>query len=358
MVTLFPIREGDEGQMAFKPRYTLTNTTVKNLTKIAAAREIIMNAYLVPKWDVGLRREALLKSAHSSTAIEGNPLTLEEVTRLAEGREVTATRKAKKEVLNYLHALENLDAFEGAIARKTILKLHKWLTTETLENPKDCGVYRNMQVVVGNRATGEIVYTPPPAGEVPALMDGLVKWLSTPEATELDPVLEAGITHYEFVRIHPFVDGNGRAARVLATLILYKRGFDTKRFFVLDDYYDSDRNSYYEALREVDEAEGDLTKWLEYFTEGVAVSVSGVKDRILELSGGKVKLERKGQVALTERQMKIVEAIHARGRITNRELQEMFEITPQAVHKALLKLVGLGVIKQEGKGRGAHYILA
>ncbi len=130
--------------MVFKPRYTLTNRIVRNLTRIAAAREVIMNAYLVPKWDVSLRREALLRSAHSSTSIEGNPLSLEEVTSLAAGREVMATRKAKKEVLNYLSTLENLHVFasRAGITRETVLKLHRDLTAETLDNPGDCGVYR------------------------------------------------------------------------------------------------------------------------------------------------------------------------------------------------------------------------
>ena len=83
-------------------------------------------------------------------------------------------------------------------------------------------------------------------------MKKFVKWLNSKDASKLNPVLAAGISHYEFVRIHPFIDGNGRSARALASLILYLRGFDTKRFFALDDYYDSDRQSYYKALQSVD----------------------------------------------------------------------------------------------------------
>ena len=69
----------------------------------------------------------------------------------------------------------------------------------------------------------------------------MVQWINSEEPKELEPVIEAGIVHYEFVRIHPFIDGNGRTERVLATSILYKRIFDAKQFFCLDDYYDSDR---------------------------------------------------------------------------------------------------------------------
>jgi len=121
-----------------------------------------------------------------------------------------------------------------------------------LENPSDCGVYRNRYVVVGNRVTGEIIFRPPENEEVPGLVKDLVEWVNSDEAKELDPILVAGVAHYEFVRIHPFVDGNGRTARALATLILYLRGFDTKQFFCIDDYYDSDRQAYYSALQGVD----------------------------------------------------------------------------------------------------------
>ena len=97
------------------------------------------------------------------------------------------------------------------------------------------------------------------------VIKNLVEWLNSNENEEIDSVVEAGIAHYEFVRIHPFIDGNGRTARVLAALILYKRGFNTKQFFCLDDYYDFDRQAYYKTLQSVNQKTLDLTKWLEYF---------------------------------------------------------------------------------------------
>jgi len=88
---------------------------------------------------------------------------------------------------------------------------------------------------------GTVVFQPPPKNRVPHLMKDFALWLNSDQAHELYPVLLSGISHYEFVRIHPFVDGNGRTARALATLILYLKSFDTKRFFALDDYYNEDR---------------------------------------------------------------------------------------------------------------------
>jgi Fic family protein len=231
------------------------------------------------------------------------------------------------------------------------------LTKETLENTSDCGKYRNRYVVVGNRFTGKITFKPPSNEDVPVFMKSLVEWLNSGEAKELDSVIEAGIAHYEFVRIHPFIDGNGRTARVLATLVLYLRGFDAKQFFCLDDYYDSDRQSYYKALQGVDQKTLDLTNWLEYFVGGVNVSIGKVKERVVRLSSERLRKSKGGQIALTERQMKIIEFINQNGRIRNKDIREMFKISDEAARKELNKLKRLNILKSEGKGRSIYYIL-
>jgi Fic family protein len=343
-----------------KPKYSITPNVLNNLIKTAEAKAVIDNAYLVPKWEVALRREALIKNAHASTSIEGNPLSLEQVSELAMGRDIMATRKAKAEVLNYLKVLEDLPglAEEGKITEKVILKIHRLLTKDVLENPDDSGVYRNRQVVIGNRLTGVITFRPPDTKEVPILMKEFVKWLNSKDASETNPVLTSGISHYEFVRIHPFIDGNGRAARALASLILYLRGFDTKRFFALDDYYDSDRPSYYKALQSVDSKIPDITEWLEYFTYGVALQIEKVKERVLSLSRDLKRKQLKGQIALTERQMRIVERINNYGNITNKTIREMFKLSDEGALKEIKKLLSLGVIRSEGRGRNVRYLLA
>jgi len=343
----------------FKPKFEYDRKIVNNLVEITSAREIILNAYLIPKWDISLRREALIRATHASTSIEGNPLTLEEVNRLAHGKEVTAARKTKQEVLNYLGVLENIDKYQkdDRITEKSILKLHKDITKDTLENPFYEGKYRDIQVYVGDRITDEVIFMPPPPEKVPNLMKEFVSWLNSNDFFELHPVLIAGISHYEFVRIHPFVDGNGRTARALATLILYLREFDIKRFFALDDYYDSDRTAYYTALKSVDQKTFDLTNWLEYFTDGVLISISRVKEKVLRLSIERKKKEKMGQIALTERQMKILEYIQRNGRMTSGEIQKMFKISRQAAHKEIKKLISIDVIEAKGAGKAIYYII-
>ena len=350
--------------MPFNPKYTITEKSLNNLTAIAAAREIIEQAHMVPKWEAKLRRQALMRNTHSSTAIEGNKLTLEQVEALATGKNIAATKKDKQEVLNYLEALERISglAEKGKTRSADLLNIHRIITKDVMQNSGDCGVFRNRQVFVGRRifdGTGfkeEVEYMPPKTEEVPGLVDEFLEWLNLDKTWEINPVLLASIAHYEIARIHPFIDGNGRTARLLATLILYLTGFDHRRIFALDDYYDRDRKSYYAALKTAQTNNGDITQWLEYFTTGILSSVEEAKDAVLKVSSK--RKNGQAQIALTPKQMKIVEFINVNGRVANKDLQRLFNISAQAVHKELIKLVELKVIKPAGEGRALHYVLA
>ncbi len=346
----------------FKPKYRYTDKIVELLTKISAAREVILNSPLIPRWEVSLRKNAIIQSAHSSTSIEGNNLSLEQVSALAAGRKIMAKRKDKQEVLNYIKVLEKLDVLTkgGIITEEDIKDIQKKLTQDTLDDPEDSGVYRserNKYVIVGNRLTGEISFRPPVNNELPLLMKDYISWLNSQAAQKLDAVVFSGIAHYEFVRIHPFVDGNGRTARVIASLVLHIRGFDTKQFFCLDDFYDMDRSEYYKALKTVDPKKRDITKWLEYFVEGVAVSIASVREKVARLSTERARKKIKGQIALTERQMHIVENINKNGRITISEIAKMFKITRQASLKEIARMLKLEIIKREGLARASFYVM-
>ncbi|GAH01945.1 unnamed protein product [marine sediment metagenome] len=209
-------------------------------------------------------------------------------------------------------------------------------------------------VFEGTQFKEVVEYMPPDAQGVPMLVKEFLDWLNSDEAKKVNPVILAGIAHYEVARIHPFIDGNGRAARLLASLILYKSGFDHRRFFALDDYYGEDRISYYMALKTVQENKGDFTKWLEYFTDGVLYSVNKVKETIVRL-GFMPKIEEIEQIELTPRQIKILERIKQKGKITNKDLRAMFKVSRQAILKEISKLVDAKIIELVGKGRGAYY---
>jgi len=343
----------------FKPNFKITNKIINHIADISAARELILNAPLLPQWEVKLRKEAIVKMAHHSTSIEGNPLTLEQVMNLLAGKEIAAWEKDKREVLNYVKVLEYIDRLgeEGVkhISEKIILKIHQ-LTTEGILSEGQSGCYRNVPVAVvdGYR---RVIFQPPTKNKVPDLMKDFVSWLNSNQAHELYPVLLSGISHYEFVRIHPFVDGNGRTARALATLILYLKGFDTKRFFALDDYYNEDRGRYYAALQTVDKKTLDITLWLEYFCEGVALSMNRVKDAVLELSFDRRAKEKRGQIFLDERQRKVLKHLQTNSRISISEIQEMFNISREMANRVIRVLLEQDLIARRGRGKATYYEL-
>jgi Fic family protein len=349
--------------MPFNPKYTITDKILNNLTAITAAREVIEQAHLVPKWEAKLRRQALLHNTHSSTAIEGNKLTLEQVEALVEGKDVIATNKDKQEVLNYKEALEKIPtlADKGKMKAADLLNIHRIISKDVMQNTTDSGIFRNRQVFVGKRIFDgttfkEVVeYMPPKTEEVPQLVKEFIDWLNLDKTWAINPVLLAGVVHYEIARVHPFIDGNGRTARLFATVILYLSGFDHRRIFALDDYYDRDRQAYYAALKTAQQSNGDITLWLEYFTDGILYSVNEAKNAVLKVSSK--RKNGQAQIALTPKQMKIIEYININGKVTNRDLQGLFKISAQAVHKELVKLVELKVIKSVGEGRAGHYIL-
>jgi len=345
----------------FTPNFQRTDLLIEMLARIEVVRDRILRASIVPRWEAGLRREALVRSVHHSTSIEGNRLTLEEVTDLLAGRSVLAHLRDKQEVLNYAAVLRYIDRHflsqEQPITEDTILHLHALVMKDVL--PVDeIGQYRRVPVVVAVSATGEVVYRPPDWEDVPRLMADFVAWLNSPEAAALMPVLEAGIAHYEFVRIHPFADGNGRTARVLATLILAQRGFDTKRFFALDEYYNQDRTSYYEALRSVDPQTQDLTEWLEYFVQGIAVEMVRVERRVAELTE-LYRVKKANQIALNPRQIRLLDYLRqGEGSVSNREYQGLFLVSKRTASNDLRELAAHGLLAIEGAGRTTRYRLA
>ena len=343
----------------FKPNFKITNKIINYLTDIAAARELILNAPLLPQWEVKLRKEAIVKMAHHSTSIEGNPLTLEQVKNLLAGKEIVAWEKDKKEVINYVKVLEYIDKLGEEriknITEKIILKIH-YITTHDILPKKQSGCYRKVPVAVVD-GYGKVVFQPPSNKKIPNLMKDFSSWLNSNQAQELNPILLSGCSHYEFVRIHPFVDGNGRTARALATLVLYLKGFDTKRFFALDDYYNEERGRYYAALQTVDQKTLDITRWLEYFCEGVAVSMNRVKQTVLEFSYDRKLKEKKGQIFLDKRQMKILKHLQTNPRISISEIQEMFNISREMANRIIKVLLEQNLITRKGRGRATYYEL-
>ena len=293
----------------------------------------IVKAPVELTWLEKIRLEAMIRRAHFSTAIEGNPLTLPQVEALAQGKPVLAAEKAKREVLNYLASLRWIAKLppETPITESSLLRLHRLLTAGLLPEIQ-AGHYKIQQNVIMSR--GKVVYTPPGPREARPLTQALLDWLDE-AGKKAHPIISSACAHYELVRIHPFLDGNGRAARALAAWVLYHRGFDTQHLFAVDQFYKEDHEGYYEAIQRVRKEEGNLTSWLEYCALAVKTTLERTKQRLSELHLPVLP----SRVVLTRRQEKLLLELKERPGLTVKELERLLEVKRAQVYKILQPLV-------------------
>ena len=320
-----------------------------------------MNAPLVPAWEKKFREEAIVRTVHHGTHIEGNELNRTEAEKVIKGESVVGRARDIQEVINYRGVLSYIEELgkksDLKISKEILKKIHQLTTQKILDGGKS-GNFRNTGVVVKNSLTGEITFRPPPAVEVEYQIDDFLMWFNKLFKDEVHPVLKAGVVHYELVRIHPYVDGNGRVARSMATLSLFMDNYDIKKFFSLEEYYDRDAERYYEALKSAEG--GNLTDWLEYFSVGLAIELNRIKEKIQRLSTDLHFKEKLGgkQVFLTERQIAIIEYIQRAGFLQNSAFSDLFpKISEDTILRDIQDLIKKGIIRKEGKTKAARYIL-
>ncbi len=271
--------------MTFTPRWTFTPRIQRQLNAIERTVGLLEYVRLRPDGTTDSR----IRDALSSVQIEGNRLTMEDAFKLARERgDTRLLGDDAREFLNYLNTFDEIDHMrnlrEMPLGIGEVLNLHQLVVRGVRGGDRFAGQLRREEVQVGDRQDGKIIvhYQPPRWSRVEDELRDLIDWINRSyrkEAREdiergtldlwVHPVIVAGIAQHRLVWIHPFLDGNGRTARMLTTLLLYGRGYDFKYLFDLSTYYNKDRDRYYAALRTADR-EGDYTRWLEYFMGGFA----------------------------------------------------------------------------------------
>ena len=341
--------------MRFTPRFSITNATAAGITEIERARGFLEAATLSDEWVASMQSRAFLLEAHHTTHIEGTRLTVDEAANLLAGRVVPgADPDDVRELLNYRDAFEYVGAYldhGGPITEGLILEIHQRLVEGVRGGSAAPGEYRLVQNYVVNSASGETIYTPPPPDEVPSLMRELVAWLNRP--SDIHPVIISGIAQFQLVHIHPFLDGNGRASRLLSTLCLYRAGYEFKRLFSISEYYDRDRMAFYQALQDVRRSNMDMTGWIEFFTRGLATQLVEVKERG-ELAIRQDVLVRRHQ--LSERQALALGHVLGHGKLSIGDFQELCPETHRRTLQRDLKiLVDQGLLFRRGSTNQVEY---
>lgn len=353
----------------YVPKFNISNKILKNIGIVEASKEVIDHAPLLPYYEKQFRDNALIRTVHYGTHIEGNELNLMQTEKIMMGQEVAARDRDIQEVINYRKAMEYIAKLKIhpstssgeklKITEKEIKELHKITVDKILRDDK-IGEYRKTQVVVKNNQTGQVSFRPPEVSLISTQINDLLQFIESPSNIDIHPVLKSGIVHYELVRIHPFVDGNGRVARALSTLILFLEGYDIRKFFSLEEYFDKNAQEYYFALQSVEKNNGDLTTWLEYFTQGLAIELSRIKEKVEKISvDGKLRQKLGGKpLLLTDRQLKIIEYIQDVGYLQNQAFENLFPmVSEDTILNELKVLLKNGIIRKQGVTKGAKYIM-
>jgi Fic family protein len=364
-------------RIMYTPHYTISHNLLLYMCRIEASKALIEHSPIVPAWESKFRDEARISTVFHGTHLEGNDLTREQTEQLVRLNNAVDAESAKQqsgvmakdrdvqEVINYRSVLEWIDQWQDFIGKEVIysediLKTLHALTTQRALPDDQVGAYRKQQVVVRSVQTGEIAFRPPVSVEIPFLLEEFLEWLNSLEGRKLHPILRAAITHYELVRIHPFIEGNGRTARAFTTLVMYAEGYDLKRFFSLENYFDSDLASYYNAILSVQQSEvADLSYWLEYFCYGLAIELDRVKLQVAKLSKDLQLQSRLGrQIALSERQIMLFELLQKQGEMTSQDASRILpNVSVDTILRDLKDMMDKKIIDKHGVTKGVRYTL-
>lgn len=367
----------------YAPKFTITNGILKNVGLVDAAREVIINAPIIPAYEKKFREEAIARQVHYGTHLEGNDLIYPEAIKVVAevaARNITSAsqifgvvgqERDIQEVVNYRRVMDYLsqlcaETTENFVYNEEMLHQIHRLSVDKLVPPEQAGRFRTEQVTVRNTQTGEVFFRPPPAVEVPYLVKDVLDWLNDSVGRQLHSILRAGIIHYDLAAIHPYVEANGRSARAFATLVLLVEGYDIKRLFALEEYFDRQAADYYGAIaavsnQSVDLIERDLTPWLEFFTKGLAIELTRVKEKVRSLSVDSHIIHHLGgkQVELSERQLKLMEYLQSQKEITMATAKNILPmVSEDTILRDFKDLAQKGLVAKRGVTKAAKYALS
>ena len=321
----------------YKPPFSITNKMLSLVSRISEAVGAI-SAFGISQHSPQLRKENRIKSITGTLAIEGNTLSLEQVSDIIDGKRVLGSVREIAEVHGAISAYESLRDWNPG-SEKDLLQAHAALMGTIL---KEAGVYRKGNV--GIHKGSEVIHVAPQPHMVPGLMADLFAWLNS---SDDHPLIQSSVFHYEFEFIHPFSDGNGRMGRLWQTLIL-SRWRDVFEFLPLESVIKEHQEGYYKALESADN-EADSTKFVEFMLESILETCHNVLKE-----SQNVPLNVPKNVPLN-RMDKIVRLMVENRDVTIEQLAELCSVSSKTIKRDIAKLKNDSRVARIGSVKSGYW---
>lgn len=303
-----------------------------------------------------LRRANKIRSIHGSLAIEGNTMSLEQITAVLDGKPVIATAREVQEVKNALVVYEKFNEFD-AFLQADLLRAHELLMLGLLDS---AGHFRSSNV--GVMSGRQVIHMAPPASQVLRLMEDLFSWVGK---TDFHPLIASSVFHYEFEFIHPFADGKGRMGRLWQNVILA----DWNPLFAnlpIESMVYRYQQEYYQAIQATTGAT-DAAPFVEFMLGTISKTFSqliqeselgigvGKSDENSVKSGDYAYLAGTASPKLSETQLTIIELMQQEPEITIQVLAGLVGISTTAIENHIRKLRQLGLVARVGGRKQGHW---
>lgn len=333
--------------------YSVTPQLRNSLLRIEELRNTLLLTPLPPRFELLLRWEGTVRKIYWSLSLSGSVITKQQVESILTKIEVPKNKESR-EVLNYKEILDSASfewiASEHSISLRTLQLLHEKIMVGTLDK-QNLGKFRTRNKTLIDQETGKQIYEGPAGRSIENLLSSLLIHLNLLPVKE-NPIILSAIAQLQIIRILPFEDGNGRIARLLSLLILYKFGFDCKGFLCLEEQYRRELKIYYKMIQ--NSLDGNFTPWLEYFVQSMLFEMENILEKVEKKKIG--ASTHMNFTSLSDRQREILGLLDKPGQtITNKKVQKRFKISQITAARDLGKLKTLGILTAIGKGRSTSY---
>ena len=310
----------------------------RSVSVLAGVGETIPNPNLLIR--PFMRREAVLSSSIEGTQASISDLFIYEASGIR--------RRDVVEVSNYTRALDlGLDLLNTLpISLRLVNRVHESLLTDVRGNEKRPGELRNAQVWIGHQGADirDARFVPPPPHMLSELLLDWERFVN--EESDLPPLVQCALMHYQFEAIHPYLDGNGRVGRLLIILFLCAKRVLSEPLLYLSAYFEKDKNQYYDQLLGLSQT-GEWNVWLDYFLKGVAEQSQDALDRVRRIR----QLQDRYRLDFQDRRasantLRLVDQLFASPYVTGPWAARVLNVSQTGARRIIDSLVSYGVLEE------------